>query len=256
MPTPNPQTSKHGKVDEGSAKALSAKRPREESPGFLESVGTEMVDLFVGPEKRHFRVHKTILCEKIPYFDKMFNGGFIEAKELEASFPDDLPQAFDIVVEWVYVGKLRHLSSKATPNFSSWNAFDVYMLADKLCLDVLKDAVIDLYREWLPKQSAPDYLPRTVECYKKIPAGAPFRRFICDDLHYIIVQERDSKHISVDFVKCTQSLMTGNEDFFFDLLKRFMMRPDSWRLEDPRTRPSCEYHHHEKDAPCARKTDR
>ena len=43
-----------------------------------------MVDLFVGPEKKLFRVHKSFLCNKIPYFDKMFNGGFKEAIESQA----------------------------------------------------------------------------------------------------------------------------------------------------------------------------
>jgi len=32
----------------------------------------DMVDLYVGLEKEHFRVHKAALCGKIPYFDKMF----------------------------------------------------------------------------------------------------------------------------------------------------------------------------------------
>jgi len=40
---------------------------------FYRKMGIEMVDLFVGPEKVHFRVHKTVVC-KVEYFNKMFNG--------------------------------------------------------------------------------------------------------------------------------------------------------------------------------------
>jgi len=41
-------------------------------------MGTEMVDLYIGPEKRHFRAHKKLLCSKVPYFEKMFKGQFLE----------------------------------------------------------------------------------------------------------------------------------------------------------------------------------
>jgi hypothetical protein len=34
----------------------------------LRLMGTEMVDLYVGPTEVHFSVHKEILCNKIPYF--------------------------------------------------------------------------------------------------------------------------------------------------------------------------------------------
>ena len=70
-------------------------------------LGSEMIDIYVGPTKKLFRVHKAVFCDKIPYFDKMFSGGFKEALEHSATFPEDSPEAFEVVVEWVYTGVLK-----------------------------------------------------------------------------------------------------------------------------------------------------
>ncbi|KAF4626405.1 hypothetical protein G7Y89_g11754 [Cudoniella acicularis] len=78
-------------------------------PRFIELFGTEMVKLYVGPQKHLFRVHKKVLCEKIPYFRSMFEGGFKEAGENSASFPKDTVAAFDALLSWTYTGKLRPL---------------------------------------------------------------------------------------------------------------------------------------------------
>ena len=47
-------------------------------------IGTEMVGLYVGPNKEHYHVHKKILCNEIPYFEKMFKGNFKEATSQSA----------------------------------------------------------------------------------------------------------------------------------------------------------------------------
>jgi hypothetical protein len=66
-------------------------------------IGTDMVDIYVGGEhfrepNKLFRAHKALLCSKIPYFDKMFNGGFKEAIENVANLPEDHPQSFDVLI--------------------------------------------------------------------------------------------------------------------------------------------------------------
>lgn len=65
-----------------------------------------MVNIFVGPEKEHFRVHKNLICSKALYFNKMFNGGFKEDIEQTATLPEDSPRVFTLLVEWIYSGRL------------------------------------------------------------------------------------------------------------------------------------------------------
>lgn len=66
-----------------------------------------MVELWVSkPDPKLYRVHKKLLCETIPYFKNMFKGGFKEATDNKATFPEDSPESFGML-EWVYTGKLR-----------------------------------------------------------------------------------------------------------------------------------------------------
>lgn len=68
--------------------------------------GTEIVTLYVGTDEQKFIAYKDVLCNKVPYFDKMFNGGFEEANTLIARFPEDDPKPFDLMLGWVYEGTL------------------------------------------------------------------------------------------------------------------------------------------------------
>lgn len=62
-----------------------------------------MVDIFVGPQKQHFHVHKNPLCTRVPYFEKVFKeGGFLESVDQVATLPEDDPVAFSLLLEWVY----------------------------------------------------------------------------------------------------------------------------------------------------------
>ncbi|TGO61824.1 hypothetical protein BCON_0024g00240 [Botryotinia convoluta] len=59
-----------------------------------------MVDIHVGKDEGsgHFQLHKSILCEKVPYFEKTFNGNFVEGATNSATLPEDDPEAFNILV--------------------------------------------------------------------------------------------------------------------------------------------------------------
>lgn len=68
-----------------------------------------MVELKVGTNDqiRRFTVHKKLLCDKIPYFQIMFGGPWKEANEYAATFPEEDPESFDLLLSWVYSGTLR-----------------------------------------------------------------------------------------------------------------------------------------------------
>lgn len=106
-----------------------------------------MVDILVGPDKKLFRVHKSFLCRRIPYFDKMFNGAFKEAGGV-AELPEDDPAAFDLLMEWAYNSNPRRLrdlvpiTGSDTVSRPSWDVVAFYALAMKLCLPDLQDLII------------------------------------------------------------------------------------------------------------------
>ncbi|TGO70332.1 hypothetical protein BOTNAR_0001g00060 [Botryotinia narcissicola] len=86
--------------------AVSLRKSRGDDPEFLEIMGSEIVDIYVGPQKKLFRVHRGILCDKVPYLRKMFSSGFVEGLEGEAFFPEDDPKCFDSFMGWIYFGTL------------------------------------------------------------------------------------------------------------------------------------------------------
>ncbi|TGO18015.1 hypothetical protein BTUL_0013g00920 [Botrytis tulipae] len=101
----------------------------------LSNLGIETVDLYIGSSRTHYRVHKNVLCTKIPYFNKMFNGGFSEASSNSAEFPEDAIGSSDVLLKWAYsqYHPLRPLNlDSPEPTGSNWNTISFYLLMDKL----------------------------------------------------------------------------------------------------------------------------
>lgn len=63
-----------------------------------------MVAIEVGTDDKvkRFLIHKQLLCDRMEYFNKMFNGQFKEGIEQKGSFPEDDIEAWGLMVEWVY----------------------------------------------------------------------------------------------------------------------------------------------------------
>lgn len=57
-----------------------------------------------------FFVHKKLLCARIPYFHKMFAWGGVKTHKNSAVMPEDSPESFDVLLSWLYSGKLRYES--------------------------------------------------------------------------------------------------------------------------------------------------
>ncbi|KAE9363816.1 hypothetical protein N431DRAFT_497589 [Stipitochalara longipes BDJ] len=69
----------------------------------LSEFNTQMIDIFVGPHLQHFRLHKKLLCRRIPYFEN--------AVENSMEFPEEHPECFYALFLWVYTEKLPVLST-------------------------------------------------------------------------------------------------------------------------------------------------
>jgi len=90
-----------------------------------------MVDIVVGPNQKLFRVHKDLLCSKEPYFQAMFNGGFLETTDQAAKLLEDDPDMSGLFLGWLYAGRLTPIplqtksktDSKSSPDTSNCTAF-------------------------------------------------------------------------------------------------------------------------------------
>jgi hypothetical protein len=105
------------------------------------TMGDEIVTLLVGSDKFRFIVHKNILCSKVKYFDRLFNGNFMEATAGEASFPEDDAAAFDALLAYIYTDNINSYSKNESYEFSF--CLQLYVLADKLGPPDLQDLCVD-----------------------------------------------------------------------------------------------------------------
>jgi hypothetical protein len=64
------------------------------------------VDIYVGPEKKHYSVPKEIICSQSDYFRRCFNGGSKEAEEQKLYLDEDKVEDFEILLEYVLSGQV------------------------------------------------------------------------------------------------------------------------------------------------------
>ncbi|KAF7855989.1 hypothetical protein EAF04_009945 [Stromatinia cepivora] len=113
---------------------------------FYNEIGADIATIYVGREAVLFRVHKKLLCAKVPYFERFLdeNGDILK-------LVDDSPECFDLPLEWVYNNRLRMLKSRldsesGTYN-TSWNPIALYIFARRLDLGEFMVRIIDLMRQ-------------------------------------------------------------------------------------------------------------
>lgn len=102
-------------------------------------LGTDLVKLYVGPKRKEFGVHKSLLCKSSHFFDAALNGPYIEGQEGKMYLPEDDPGAFSLYVEWLYRGSIRQGNTEQHLH----DLYDLYLLAEKICLIKLKNLTMD-----------------------------------------------------------------------------------------------------------------
>ena len=212
-------------------------------------MGSETVKLYVGPTNALFCVHKKLLCDRVPYFAKMFSGRFKEASETSASFPEDSVQSFDLLLTWVYYRKIRKVELK--PKVGKvreicWNWINFYSLAEKFCIDELMDLILDTIRaldrvsNTLPKCSNVSLL------YSKTSSGSPARKYVALALQYII---QTGSAFEKGWPTADIQVLLKDDDICSNVLE-LMRKQNGNPLTDPRVLPNCDFHHHGGDEPC------
>lgn len=188
--------------------------------------GTEIVTLYVGTDEQKFIAYKDVLCNKVPYFDKMFNGGFEEANTLIARFPEDDPKPFDLMLGWVYEGTLPRLVniligesiSQHVFFHGNWKTVELYALAEKFWFPELMDLIIDNNRDHHKKNRHFPTCERMKQGYALTSSGSLIRKYM--SLCYAYVVMNDKSHPSRALSNISGLLLNTpdlNLDFFTDL---------------------------------------
>ncbi|KAK5957780.1 hypothetical protein OHC33_000969 [Knufia fluminis] len=106
----------------------------------------EVVKVLVGSEKKAYTIHKDLLMSKCPYFGAALKECWNEDKT-EITLKGAQPQQFEVVIDWLYEGRLPKYWSKIEESdiFSIINKTPaVYKLAHELLLSGLQNDLVDV----------------------------------------------------------------------------------------------------------------
>jgi len=77
--------------------------PIVDSPPLGSTLTSPIITLIVGPEQRLFAAHEDVLCLS-PFFQAACRGQFLEAHTKRINLPDEDPEVFSSVLEYLYKG--------------------------------------------------------------------------------------------------------------------------------------------------------
>jgi hypothetical protein len=216
-------------------------------------MGTEIVNIYVGDpdedEEEHFTVHKELLCNKVPYFEKMFKGGFAEAKTNTAKFPEDDPDTFDIFLGWLYERSLPPIIATVDPDEDSehnlsWDGKTLYAMADKFCVPELMDVTMDEWRNSYKRSRTLPAYTAIAHGYEITSPGSLLRKYLAMACAYVITDWEENDWSIQDISDLSVKIPDLNKDIME------VMRESRGMVRDPRTMPDCDFHSHPKDIPC------
>ncbi|KFY24129.1 hypothetical protein V493_05412 [Pseudogymnoascus sp. VKM F-4281 (FW-2241)] len=78
-------------------------------PNLAQLMGDDIVTVYVGPREKRYSVHKALLTSQSEYFEKALNGNFKEADEQTIRLPEDSPDAFELLIGWLYQNQIPSL---------------------------------------------------------------------------------------------------------------------------------------------------
>ena len=205
-----------------------------------------MVNIFVGAEQKRYHLHRDLLCHRSDYFRACFVGEFKEAQENELSLPEDDIESFDLFVKWLYGATLKKISSNTDlPVY-----LNLYVLADKLCLEHLQNETMDLILRFY--RTTPYQVD--IEILQQIPqdfAGCGIHIFLLTLAGWSTAS--NNHDINPDYL----SLIWEGGDLaeaFTKCLSWYYRKTkgDPVRIAkcDPRAKSNCHYHEHQSTPVC------
>ncbi|PVH82575.1 hypothetical protein DL98DRAFT_487740 [Cadophora sp. DSE1049] len=214
---------------------------------FNERLGSEIVKISVGEgiEKQEFHIHKNLLCQKAPVFDRMLNGNFAEGRSGEASLPEDDPRAFDMLVSWLYSGSVL--------NHACGDFIRIFILAEKYGIVCLADNTMDAFiQSGLRSRKRPG-AKYWAQAYEGTHEGSKLRLFMSRCWAYGVINQGDNEKwatcsLAPTGEKAQEILIDG-----MGLLRNMnnsKLEKGQKLMCNPKYAPACDYHQHGKDEAC------
>jgi hypothetical protein len=209
-----------------------------------------MIDIYVGEAKRHWSLHRNLLCHHSELLEAELEGygeGGTRKEKLELTEYD--PAGFELLVKWLYQGKLDDVSDMADANQKyeyAVGCHKLYLLCDRLDMPQLKNVAMDQYRKGLNEAELVPDADEMDDIYRKGPKGSPFRQLMTRIAARQIMDPNSERDVET-YRQCFEN----NPDFAIDLVKAMRHGTGGMLFDDPTDRGNpCDYHDHEDGPNC------
>lgn len=149
------------------------------------------VTLRVGKENVFFQVHLPVLCDASPAFNAAFRGEFLEASSRSIDLPEDDPEAFERLVQWLYTKSYDILPSAEEYSDDDKMIFmrlaKLYVAADKYGIVRLKNDVVDRwYKTQADRIQRPNIEHAVDYIYENTTSGSKLREIVVAHFVWLI----------------------------------------------------------------------
>ncbi|KAI5197548.1 hypothetical protein E4T38_07964 [Aureobasidium subglaciale] len=208
---------------------------------FAELLSGPTIDFYVGSERRHWSLHRNLLCHHSPYFESEFlaNESPKSSKKSELELPDQDPVGFELLVKWLYQGTLDDTSDMTDEKKYDYSVacHKLYLLCNKFDLPILRNESIDRYRQGLLEaQLVPD-AEEINEIYRSSPPGSPFRKLMAQ-IAARQIMDPDSEKNAESYRNC----FNDNPDFAVDMVNAIKAGTGGLLFDDPTDGDDAAYH--------------
>jgi len=136
------------------------------------------VTVYVGQTKETFQLPKLLLCYYSPYFDRAFNGEFIEAAEQSIHMQETSIEAFQALIQFIYISQITFSTSMTDWKDRLTLLLEFLKTADEITLLGDFEPFFAQVKEMLIKAGQP--LRLHVEKAMELPTGHAARKLVVD----------------------------------------------------------------------------
>lgn len=208
------------------------------------------MEFYVGKKRRHWSLHRNLLSYHTTWFQDKVAEGVREkgGGPNTIDFLEDDPRAFELLVKWLYQGKIDDVSN--LPIDKKWDYAEtcqhLYLLCDKINLPELKNEAIDQFRKGCHQAGLVPGPEEMRPVYEKTPPGSPFRRLVSRIAARQIMDPWSESDAS-KYRDC----FAANADFAVDVINAIKEGAGGKLLDDPNEEQGCHYHEHQFGKRCS-----
>ena len=220
-----------------------------------------MIKLYVGPKGKQYSVHVTLLTEYEWFRKKIFPYGDNSASRYSISLVKEDPEAFELLLIWLYRKTLKAISTtdEEVAQREAALYISLYLRAGDWKILELQDALIDELR--LRKTCEHGFFPRKLikKIYERTKSPSPLRSYIVDSFLHKGIKWNERARLT-DPVTARLNLTrkralknqldAGNQDFVLDCYEALFQLCARSKIRDPDRRTGCVYHRHVEAGKC------